>query len=338
MSEAAAEAAEVAAPTLVQKLAAETIGTFVLVFLGCGTAVATGLKAGDASFNGTVGLAFGLAIVISVYAFGRISGGHFNPAVSVGAALSGRIAWAEAGLYSIAQILGGIIGALVLFIVFKGFSGFSSTRVGLGANGYGDHASGISWWAALIAEIVMTSIFVAIVLAVTDQRNKANAMLAPLAIGLSLAAIHFVGISLTGTSVNPARSIGPALFSGSAALKDLWLFIVAPLIGAVISGLLYPLIFGKDADPVPGSGLSFGSGGSSNPAFTQQWGQQPVAQQQPIIQDGWQWDPASQQWIPAQQQPTPQAPQAPQGGMEQQGGGWNPPEAGGEHTQVRPPQ
>lgn len=317
---------EPAAATMTQKLTAELIGTFILVVIGCGAATGVGAKGVDSGFVGTVGLAFGLAIVVSVYAFGRISGGHFNPAVSVGAALDGRVAWRDAGLYIVAQIVGAIIGALVLFIVFNGFSGFSASQSGLGRNGFGPDSTGISWWAALIAEIVMTAIFVMIILAVTDVRNPAQ-RLAPLAIGLSLAAIHFVGIPLTGTSVNPARSIGPALFAGSDALKDLWVFIVAPLIGAAISGIVYSLLFDRGSDPVPGSGLTFG-GAAANATFGQQWGQQAQTptqaqtQQQPIIQDGWQWDPASQQWIPAQQQPPAQQ-QYPQ---QDQGGGWQPPQ------------
>lgn len=331
---------EPVAPSLVQKLAAEFIGTMILVVIGCGAA--TGLSNGDvdpAAFVGTVGLAFGLAIVVAVYAFGRVSGGHFNPAVSVGAALGGRVAWKDAGLYVVAQIIGAIVGALVIFVVFKGFDGFSASDNGLGRNGFGDDYNHMAWWGALIAEIVLTAIFVLIILAVTDVRNPAQ-RLAPLAIGLSLSAIHFVGIAIDGTSVNPARSIGPALFSGSEGLKDLWLFIVAPLIGAAISGLLYPLIFGHGSDPVPGSGLKLGGGGgAADQAFAQQWGQQPAAQQ-PIIQDGWQWDPATQQWIPAPQAPAappaPQAAQPPLGGEVQ--GGWQPPQDGGEHTMVRPPQ
>ena len=342
MTEAAVtEAAEAAAPTLAQKLTAELIGTAVLVFLGCGTAFATG---GEVI---TTGLAFGLSILILAYSFGRISGGHFNPAVSVGAALAGRIAWRETGLYAAAQTVGALVGGFVLAIIALSVHlNGQHWKFGnpLGNNGFGDDYGDvhISWIGALLLEIVLTAIFLLVILATTDKRNKSTADFAPLAIGLALAAIHFVGIHLTGTSVNPARSIGVAFYSGSNAIQDLWLFVVAPLIGGAGAGLLYPILFGKDADPVAGSGLSFGAGGSSNPGFTQQWNQQQVAQptaaqpvqQEPIIQDGWQWDPATQQWIPAQQQPVaPTDPGTPAPGE------WAPHDnPGGEHTIVRPPQ
>jgi len=274
-----------AAPTLAQKLTAEVIGTFILVLFGCGAAVTVSQAGGDgAAFVGTVGLAFGLAIVVTVYAFGRISGGHFNPAVSVGAAVSGRIAWVEAGFYVIAQIVGAIIGALILWIGTKGIDGFSSTKSGLGNNGFGDDYNGYAWWAAFIVELVLTAVFVLIILATTDIRNE-HPNLAPLAIGLTLSAIHFVAIPLTGTSVNPARSIGPALFSGGDAIKDLWLFILAPVIGAAISGIAYPLLFGRAEEPVPGSGFAFpvrtpaaAGWGAAPDQFQQQWNQQPGAE------------------------------------------------------------
>lgn len=327
-------------PTLVQKLTAEAVGTFVLVVIGCGAAVMTGADVA------ATGLAFGIAIVMMAYAFGRISGGHFNPAVSVGAALAGRISWANAGLYIAAQFVGGLVGALVLWVLLHGFEGYESSRDGIGANLFGDQGSGYEWWAAFLLEVVLTAIFVLVILAVTDERNDTVAF-APLAIGLALAAIHFVGIPATGTSVNPARSLGPGIFTfdGDQIVQQ-WLFIVAPLVGAAVVGFLYPMLFGRGADPVPGSGLGGGRrvaagvpGLGAPNAFEQQWNQQDyaqpgaqagAAQEQPIIQDGWQWDPASQQWIPAQQQPAP--PQAP--GQQ----GWAPPAGGGDQTQVRPPQ
>jgi aquaporin Z len=359
-------AAPVPAPTLAQKLSAEAIGTFVLILFGVGAAVV-------ADDYAAVGLSFGIAIIVMVYAFGRISGGHFNPAVSLGAALGGRISWKEAGAYMGAQLVGAIVGALVLvLILIAGDTGFEIGDDALGANGFGDRG-GLELGGALIIEIVMTFIFVLVILAVTDTRNEHPA-LAPLAIGLALAAIHFASMGATGTSVNPARSIGPALFAGGDAISQVWLFIVAPLIGAAIAGFAYPALYGHGSDPVPGSGLNFGSGASAAvpgygapdqyqqqwnqqvpgypqgqqaaPAdqYQQQWNQQaaptaaqPVQQaqppvqetqqvpvqaapaapvEQPIIQDGWQWDPQAQQWIPAQQQP---------------------PAPGGEQTQVRPP-
>ncbi len=345
-------------PTLVQKLLAEGLGTFVLVFIGCGAAVTTGADVA------ATGLAFGIAIVMMVYAFGRISGGHFNPAVSLGAALAGRISWKDTGLYAAAQTAGALLGGLVLALTILATDNGWAFGDSLGNNSFGDY-SGTQVGGALLVEIVLTFIFLLVILSVTDERNRAIAAQAPLAIGLALAAIHFVAIPLTGTSVNPARSIGVAFFSGSDAIQDLWLFIVAPLVGAAIAGVLYPLTFGRDKDPVAGSGLNFGAGGSSDPGFSQQWNQQqfgqpaqqqygqqvgqhqygqhvdPQAQaqqaqaQQPIIQDGWQWDPAAQQWIPAQQQSQPTPPQSTDLGQQ---GGWAPPAPGGEQTQVRPPQ
>ncbi|HVK26887.1 MAG TPA: MIP family channel protein [Nocardioides sp.] len=327
-------------PTTTQKLLAEFLGTFVLVFIGCGAAVTTGADVA------ATGLAFGIAIVVMAYSFGRVSGGHFNPAVSVGAALAGRISWKDTGLYAAAQTAGALLGGLVLaFTILASDVGWEFGDP-LGSNGFGD-AGQVEIGGALLIEIVLTFIFLLVILAVTDERNRAIAAQAPLAIGFALAAIHFVGINATGTSVNPARSLGVAFFSGGDAIADLWLFIVAPLIGAAIAGVIYPLTFGRDKDPVPGSGLNFGSGGSSDPGFTQQWnqgygqqpgfGQQGFGQQQPdqpIIQDGWQWDPATQQWIPAQQQGGAPAP-APAPDPAQQGG-WAPP--AGDQTQVRPPQ
>ncbi|WP_246159501.1 MIP/aquaporin family protein [Nocardioides antri] len=336
--------AETAPPTLAQKLAAEVVGTAVLVIIGCGAAYATGADVV------ATGLAFGITIVMMAYAFGRISGGHFNPAVSVGAALAGRISWKDTGLYAAAQVVGALIGGVVLMlIVLTGDVGGWEFGDPLASNGWGDSGN-IELVGALLLEIVLTFIFVMVIVGVTDDRNDTVAF-APLAIGLALAAVHFVGINLTGTSVNPARSIGVAWFSGSDALIALWVFIVAPLIGGAAAGFLYPLVFGRSGAPVPGSGLPAGAatpvgavpGLGAPDAFQQQWNQQsggyaapqqgggyaaPQAQpaEQPIIQDGWQWDPAAQQWIPAQQPPAPQADEP---------GGWAPPP--GEHTVVRPP-
>lgn len=325
--------ADVAPPTLVQKLSAEAIGTAVLVIIGCGSAAIAG---GDIV---SIGLSFGIAIVAMAYAFGRISGGHFNPAVSVGAAIAGRLSWREAGLYSAAQVVGGLVGGVVLAIILLASDVGWDFGEPMGSNFFGDEG-GVELIGALLIEIVLTFIFLLVILSVTDERND-TAAFAPLVIGLALAAIHFVGIPATGTSVNPARSIGVAFESGGDAILQLWVFIVAPLIGGAVAGLLYPLVFGRAGAPVPGSGFGGGPtatvpGLGAPDAFQQQWAQQgdyaaPQAQpaEQPIIQDGWQWDPTTQQWIPAQQPPAPQPPQA------DQPGGWAPP--GGEHTQVRPP-
>lgn len=342
-------------PTLIQKIAAEALGTAVLVFIGCGSAVIFTNAANDQTGLAglfaitSIGLSFGIAIVAMAYTFGRVSGGHFNPAVSVGAALGGRISWKDAGLYSAAQIVGGLVGGLLLALTALSSDFGWEFGDPLGSNGFGDHG-GVELLGALLIEFILTFIFVTVILGTTDERNRAVAAMAPLTIGLTLAAIHFVAIPATGTSVNPARSIAVAFFSGSDAIVQLWLFIVAPLLGGAVAGVLYPLVFGHGTDPVPGSGLNFGAGGSSDPAFTQQWNQQaygqqgfgqhqapqaqqPVQQQgQPIIQDGWQWDPASQQWIPAQQQPP--APAGP--GAPDPQAGWAPPAS--DQTQVRPPQ
>lgn len=355
----AVDAADDTPPTLGQKIAAELLGTFVLVLFGCGVAVTT-----QANIVAT-GLAFGLSVTLMAYAVGRISGGHFNPAVSIGAALAGRVAWREAGLYIAAQFVAAILAAFVLMILMLGVDGYDafSADTPLGPNGYSEGPFDYAVGAALLVELIMTFLFVFVILAVTDARNRAVAAMAPFAIGITLAVIHFMLIPLTGTSVNPARSFGPALFSGGDWIAQVWPFLIAPTLGGAAAGLLYPLVFGRDADPVPGSGLSLGRGGSSNPGFTQQWNQQqgyglPTHQQhhhqqqqaqQPIIQDGWQWDPAAQQWIPAQQQPVHQAPQqsaqdttqitgshaAPVTDPGQQGG-WAPPS--NDQTQARPPQ
>jgi aquaporin Z len=323
--------------TTQQKLTAEVIGTFVLVFFGCGAVVYPVMGGGTSTIT-TIGLTFGVAVMVMVYAFGRVSGAHFNPAVSVGAGVSGRLAWAQVGLYIVAQLVGAVIGALALYLLLQGFADFSA-KGNMGQNSFGDQGSGYAWWAAFLLELVMTAVFVTVILAVTDERNEHPA-LAPLAIGFTLAAIHFVAIPATGTSVNPARSIGPALFAGPDAIKQLWLFILAPVIGAAIAGLAYPLLFGRVGEIVPGSGLSFNRprtaaqvpGYAAPDQYQQQWSQ--PAAPEPIVQDGWQWDPVGQQWHPVgstpeqwrAQQAAEQAAQAPADGEPDDGG-----------TRIRPP-
>lgn len=301
--------ADPVAPALRQKLAAEVIGTFVLVFFGCGS-ITYASELDARSTVTTVGLTFGLAVLVMVYAFGRVSGAHFNPAVSVGAAVGGRMAWAQAGFYVLAQLVGAVLGALVLFLLMQGFEGFDAEGH-MGQNFFGDQGSGYAWWAAFLLELLLTAVFVTVILAVTDERNEHPA-LAPLAIGLTLAAIHFVAIPATGTSVNPARSIGPALFAGGDAIVQLWLFILAPVLGAAIAGAGYPLLFGRASDPVPGSGVSFSRprtaaqlpGYAAPDQYQQQWNQEAQpGSAAPIIQDGWQWDPVGQQWHPVGQTP-----------------------------------
>jgi aquaporin Z len=304
MSEAADPGLGGVEPTLVQKLAAEVLGTFVLVFFGVGSVFASGFAGGGGNGGAyaAVGLSFGFAVLVMAYAVGRISGGHFNPAVSVGAAMSGRISWVQAGMYSAAQVVGAVVASIVLFLVVVSTDTGYEFGDGLGANGFGDHG-GVAWWGAIIVEMVCTAVFLYVILAVTDTRNQ-NQALAPLAIGISLAMIHFAAMGFTGTSVNPARSIGPALFSGGDAIIQLWLFILAPLAGASIAGLTYPLVFGRDVEPVPGSGLNLSRPAPAPAAWQgqqqsgQQWGQQQWGQQEGWggeQQPGQQADP-SQQW------------------------------------------
>ena len=318
------------APTTGQKFAAEVFGTFGLVFFGCGTAMLTS-QLGQFDYLGTA-LAFGLALLVMAYAVGRISGGHFNPAVTLGAALGGRLAWREVGVYVGAQLLGGLLAGGVLFGLFHGLEGFDASG-NMAQNSFGDEGSGYAWWAALLLEMLLTAILVWVVLAVTDARNALNASAAPLAIGLTLTVIHLVSMGFTLTSVNPARSIGVGVFAGADPVKQLWLFILAPLLGAAIAGLTYPLIFAHGDDPVPGSGLRLGGRRNRQqqyPGYPQgQWGQPGAPQQwgQPGTPQQWGQVAAPppgtpQHWgQPAPQAPPTQAPLAPQhqpGGYPQQ--------------------
>lgn len=214
-----------------KKYFAEMIGTMVLVLMGCGAAVFAGAGQPFASV-GTLGVAFafGLSVVAMVYTIGSISGSHINPAITLGVYLSGRISAKDAGLYIVFQVIGAIIGSSILWFLAKD-SGSATTLTG--ANGFADgHMA-----QAFVAEMVFTFIFVLVVLGVT-AKNGLNHF-AGVAIGLALVLIHIVAIPITGTSVNPARSIGPAIFQGGAALSQLWLFIVAPFLGAVISAVVW---------------------------------------------------------------------------------------------------
>ena len=220
---------------MAKKFIAELLGTAILVLFGCGAAVIAGADgAGGVGLTG-IALAFGLAIVAAAYGLGPISGAHLNPAVSLGALLGGRIDGAAFAAYAVAQVLGAILGALVLYAIASGSAGWDG---GLGQNGYGAGYLGEYGLAsALVFEFVMTFIFVTVILGSTQA--GAPAAMAGLAIGLTLAAIHLVGIRVTGVSVNPARSIGPAVFVGGKALADLWVFIVAPLAGGALAGLAH---------------------------------------------------------------------------------------------------
>jgi aquaporin Z len=191
-----------------------------------------------------VSLAFGLTVLVMAYAVGHVSGGHFNPAVTLGAAAAGRFAWKDTPSYIATQVAGAIAAAAVLFVVASGKEGFSASESGFATNGFGERSpGGYGLLAALVIEVVLTAIFLYVILGVTDVRAPKG--FAPLAIGLSLTLIHLVSIPVTNTSVNPARSIGPALFAGGEAISQLWLFILAPIVGALIAGLTYKPLLGE---------------------------------------------------------------------------------------------
>lgn len=324
--------------TSTQRLAAEALGTLILVLV----TVSTG--------GGAV--AAGFVLVALTYGFGRLSGGHFNPAVTVGSALAGRTAWKDGFGYLGAQFAGAIVAGIVLVVLSFGDEGYEFFDSSVGANAFGDEGTGYAFWAALLLTLIATAFFVILYLALSDKRSE-HATFAPLAVGLAYAAALGATADVGGT-VNPAQSLGTALFSGTDLLLQVWVFLLGPLLGAIAGGFAYPALFGADREKVPGSGLDFG--GPKQPqqnfgpgGYQQQWNQpggyqqpgqpgqaqpggyaapaaqsaapQPAAEQ-PIIQDGWQWDPQAQQWIPAQQQ----APQQ---------GSWQAPPSG-EQTQVRP--
>lgn len=228
---------------MVKRLTAEFLGTFWLVFGGCGSAVLA------AAFDGTdsnlgiglvgVSLAFGLTVLTMAYAIGHISGCHLNPAVTLGLVLGGRHDAKDAAPYMAVQVVGGIAAAGVLYVIASGTAGFELG--GFAANGYGEHSpGGYSVVSALVAEVVLTAFFLLVIMGSTDSRAPAG--MAPLAIGLCLTLIHLIGIPVTNLSVNPARSTGPAVFVQGWALVQLWMFWVAPMIGAAIGGLLYRFV------------------------------------------------------------------------------------------------
>lgn len=219
------------------KYLAELIGTFWLVFGGCGSAVfAAAFPELGIGFAG-VALAFGLTVLTGAYALGHISGGHFNPAVSVGLWAGGRFEGKELAPYIISQLIGATLAAFILYIIIQGQAGFSGVG-GFATNGYGDLSPGkYSMISALIIEVVLTAMFLILIMGATDKRAPAG--FAPIAIGLSLTLIHLISIPVTNTSVNPARSTGVAFFAETAALSQVWLFWLAPMIGAVIGALIY---------------------------------------------------------------------------------------------------
>ena len=232
-----------------KKLLAECIGTFWLVFGGCGSAVLASkfldLQNQNVNYGISlvgVALAFGLTVLTMAYAIGHISGCHLNPAVSIGLVIGGRFNKAELVPYMVAQVIGAFVGAALLFAIASGKEGFSVSN-GFAANGYGEHSpDGYSLVACLVTEVVLTFMFLLIILGATDPRAPQG--FAPLAIGLGLTLIHLVGVPVTNLSVNPARSTGPAVFVGGWALAQLWLFWIAPVMGAALAGVVYRVMAG----------------------------------------------------------------------------------------------
>ncbi len=233
--------------SLTKRCTAEFIGTFWLVLGGCGSAVlAAAFPNLGIGFLG-VALGFGLTVLTMAYAIGHISGCHLNPAVSVGLVAGKRFPVSELIPYIVAQVVGAIAGAGVLYLIASGKAGFT-TATGFATNGYGANSpGGYNLTAALVAETVLTFMFLIVILGSTDKRAPKG--LAPIAIGLCLTLIHLISIPVTNTSVNPARSTGPALFVGGLAITQLWLFWVAPIVGAAIAGLAYKFAFADEAEP-----------------------------------------------------------------------------------------
>jgi aquaporin Z len=230
--------------SLTKRITAEFFGTFWLVFGGCGSAVLAAAFPNVGIGLLGVSLAFGLTVLTMAYAIGPISGCHLNPAVTAGLCVAKRFPAAGVIPYMVAQVFGAIVGAAVLYIIASGKTGFS-VAAGFAANGYGEHSpGGYSLLAAIVAEGVLTFMFLLVILGSTDKRAPLGT--APVAIGLALTLIHLISIPVTNTSVNPARSTGPALFVGGWALAQLWVFWLAPLIGASLAGVVYPLFASED--------------------------------------------------------------------------------------------
>lgn len=229
---------------MMRKLSAELIGTFWLVFGGCGSAVlAAAYPELGIGFVG-VSLAFGLTVLTMAYAVGGISGGHFNPAVSLGLAVSGRFSWGELIPYWVAQVIGAFIASGLLFVIASGAADWSGAG-GFASNGYGELSpGGYSMMAVLIAEVVLTALFLIIILGSTSPQAPAG--FAPIAIGLGLTLIHLISIPVSNTSVNPARSTGVAFYAETGAVGQLWMFWVAPLIGAVIGAVIWKVVLSPD--------------------------------------------------------------------------------------------
>ncbi len=233
---------------MLKRLGAEFLGTLWLVLSGCGSVVLAAAFPGlGIGFVG-VALAFGLTVLTMAYAVGHISGCHLNPVVSVGLWIGGRFPARDLAPYIVAQVLGGLAGAAILYVIANGVPGFGVTS-GFATNGFGDHSpGGYSTAAALVCEIVMTAMFLLVILGATDKRAPKG--FAPIAIGLALTLIHLISIPVTNTSVNPARSTGVAIIQGGWAIQQLWLFWVAPIIGAIIGGVIYRLIGAPKSEAV----------------------------------------------------------------------------------------
>ncbi|ANH36716.1 Aquaporin Z 2 [Nocardioides dokdonensis FR1436] len=292
-------------PSMTQRGVAEGLGTMVLVLLG-------GLATVLSGYSPLVtALGFGLTVTAVMLAFARLGHVHLNPAVSIGAALAGRLSWAHAGVLAAAQVLGGVLGALAGWVVLHGFATYD---LGFAPSFFGEHMRGanppgeLALWSALLLELLLTGVFVWLFLAATDRRSE-HASMAPLAVGLAFTAVFLATVVMTGGGINPARAIGTALFSGVDAIAQNWVFVLAPLLGAALAGLTYPMVMGADAEALPGSGFTLPRRSPAATAAVQQpdWNQahhqsaaQPV-EQGPIIQDGWQWDPVAHQWKPVEQ-------------------------------------
>lgn len=242
-------------PKMSHRLGAEFLGTFWLTFAGCGSAVlAAGVTAGDAADGFPVGigylgvaLAFGLTVLTMAYAVGHVSGGHFNPAVTLGLAVGKRFEWKDVLPYWATQLVAGIAAGGALYAIASGKEGFDAQASGFASNGYGEFSPhGYSLLAAFLVETLLTAFFLYIIMGSTDERAPKG--FAPIAIGLGLTLIHLVSIPVTNTSVNPARSLGVAVFAGTDHLAQVWLFFVAPLLGAAIAGASYKFILGEKQD------------------------------------------------------------------------------------------
>lgn len=229
---------------MLNKLSAEFLGTFVLVFGGCGSAVlAAAFPQLGIGFVG-VALAFGLTVVTMAYAVGHISGGHFNPAITVGLLAGGRFPAKDVVPYIVAQVLGGIAAGAVLYLIASGKAGFDATASGFASNGYGEHSpGGYSLLSAIVIEFVLSAVFLIVIHGATDKHAPVG--FAPLAIGLALTLIHLISIPVTNTSVNPARSTAVALFQGTWAIQQLWVFWLVPILGGIAGGLIYRCLLEK---------------------------------------------------------------------------------------------